>query len=277
MTIGFMSAMPEELELALGQLPSEPMRAQEVGSRTYFSGRIFGEACVAVFSRWGKVAAATTATELISRFGAQTIVFTGVAGGIAPDLHIGDIVVGDELCQHDMDARPIFPRFEVPLTGKAMFATDLALRRRLQLAATEFLGSTRFESVRESLGGQSGNRTPRVVVGAIASGDRFIADARDVRRLRSEIRNVQCVEMEGAAVAQVCSDYAVPFGVIRTISDTADEHAPGSFQTFVRNVASHYSVGVLEHLMRTWSASDPLVPNGIVAVTSPRTAPAPPA
>lgn len=249
MVFGLMSAMPEELELALRELADGPMRRVERGGRAFHSGRMCGRECVGVFSRWGKVAAATTATELISRFGVQAIVFTGVAGGLAPGLHVGDIVVADKLYQHDMDARPIFPRFEVPLTGRACFATDEVVRRSLAGAASKVLADeSRVAATKEP----GSLRDPRVVVGTVVSGDRFVANAAQAAELRAAIPDAQCVEMEGAAVAQVCAEYGVPFGVVRVISDTADEHAPGSFQSFVANVASQYSVGILRDFLMEW-------------------------
>ena len=86
-----------------------------------------GHEVVAVLSRIGKVAAATTATTLIERFGVSRIVFTGVAGGLAPQVNVGDVVVAREFIQHDMDASPLFPRYEVPLTGRSHFPADAAM------------------------------------------------------------------------------------------------------------------------------------------------------
>ncbi|MEK6701452.1 MAG: 5'-methylthioadenosine/adenosylhomocysteine nucleosidase [Planctomycetota bacterium] len=247
MVIGLMSAMPEELELALHELADGPLLGFEHGGRTFHTGRMCGRECVAVFSRWGKVAAATTATELISRFGVQAIVFTGVAGGLAPGLHVGDIVVADKLYQHDMDARPLFPRFEVPLTGRAGLETDASIRESLVRAASAFV-----EDACGAAGGGIGpapGRRPRVVVGTVVSGDRFIARASEAAELRAAIEGAVCVEMEGAAVAQVCAEYGVPFGVVRVISDAADEHAPGTFHSFVETVASRYSVGIARRFL----------------------------
>ena len=107
--------MPEEMNKIISAISNKEII--ERGSRIYYKGILSGQEVVAVFSRWGKVAAATTATHLILEFKVDRIVFTGVAGGISPDLNIGDIVIGQHLYQHDMDARPLMRRFEIPLTG----------------------------------------------------------------------------------------------------------------------------------------------------------------
>src|SRR5271154_6782762 len=115
-----MSATHEELALIVGSLADAS--TQEFGRRHYHRGRLAGTQVVAVFSRWGKVAAAATPTQLISSLAATRIVFSGVAGAVKPGVDIGDVVVGAALLQHDMDATPLYPRYEVPLLGKALFA-----------------------------------------------------------------------------------------------------------------------------------------------------------
>ena len=117
--IGILGAMPEEITGILGLISD---RTEEtIGMRTYHVGFIHGKRVVVAFSRWGKVAAATTVATMIQRYGVTELLFTGVAGGIGTDLHIGDIVLAERLIQHDMDARPIIPRFEVPLLGQSFF------------------------------------------------------------------------------------------------------------------------------------------------------------
>src|SRR5438309_652032 len=111
MTIGIMSAMREEIDSLLAEMTD--VEVVEAGMRTYHRGRLWGAPAVLVFSRWGKVAAATTTTYLIEHFGVDRILFTGVAGGIDDALHVGDVVVASRLYQHDMDARPLRERFEI--------------------------------------------------------------------------------------------------------------------------------------------------------------------
>ena len=102
MTIGVIGAMPEEVALLARDL--EGARPERRGARDYLRGRLHGRDVVVVFSGWGKVASASTATTLIEVFGVEAVVFTGVAGALAADLAVGDVVIGTELLQHDLDA-----------------------------------------------------------------------------------------------------------------------------------------------------------------------------
>ena len=111
--IALISAMQEELAAVLARMPDE--QKVDVAGREFWVGHWHGHDVVAVLSRIGKVAAATTATTLIERFGVTHMVFTGVAGGLAPHVNVGDVVVARDFMQHDMDASPLFPRHEVPL------------------------------------------------------------------------------------------------------------------------------------------------------------------
>jgi len=133
-----MAAMQEEIDRLLKELAAGSEVVND-GRRTYHSGHLWGTPVVIVFSRWGKVAAATTATDLISDFCVTEILFTGVAGAAQPGLKVGDIVVGARLWQHDMDARPLFPRHEIPLLGRSSFASDEKRCDQLLQAAAAFL------------------------------------------------------------------------------------------------------------------------------------------
>jgi adenosylhomocysteine nucleosidase len=183
---------------------------------------------VAVLSRIGKVAAATTATVLIERFGVDRILFTGVAGGLAPAVQRGHVVVADGFMQHDLDASPIFPKYEVPLYGTSRFATDADMTAALAAA------------VRRALPGTALHR------GLVVSGDRFVSTTAESVALQYALPEALAVEMEGAAIAQVCHDYAVPFAAVRTISDRADDEAHGDFVQFIREVASRHSAAIVQ-------------------------------
>jgi len=242
-----MAAMQEEIETLLKELHAESEVVDD-GRRTYRSGPLWGTPVVAVFSRWGKVAAATTATHLISDFGVAEILFTGVAGAARPGLKVGDVVVGAQLWQHDMDARPLFPRYEIPLLGRSSFASDEKRRDQLLQAAAAFLHNDLAIAVSEATRAAFHIQSPKVVEGDIASGDKFFADRADLADLLIRLPTIAAVDMESAAVAQVCHEYNVPFTVVRTISDAADESAAHDFPHFLMRVASAYSHGILKRL-----------------------------
>ncbi len=250
-----MSATHEELAAIVSSLTG--ISTQESGRRHYHRGTLAGTEVVAVFSRWGKVAAAATAAHLISAFAVTRIVFSGVAGAVRPGLAIGDVVVGSALVQHDMDATPLYPRYEVPLIGKALFAPDAGLRERLSRAAHAFLVSDLTAAVPPAELSHFGIRAPKVIEGVIASGDKFFASASDLALLRRQLPDAACVEMEGAAVAQVCEEYAVPFGIVRTISDSADENSVHDFPRFSREIAGRYSLGMVVRFLAAHAAVAP--------------------
>jgi len=246
--LAIISAMTDEITAIVQSLTEAT--SQTLGHRQYHAGNFEDAPVVVVFSGWGKVAAAATTTQLIASYDVTDIVFSGVAGAVRHGLSIGDVVVGSELIQHDMDASPLFPRFEVPLLGTALLPTDAALRARLRAAAQEFLRQDLTVAVPQSSRDWFRISSPQVVEGVIASGDQFIDSAEEIEALRRQLPNVVCVEMEGAAVAQVCHEYSMPFGIVRTISDAADENAPHDFPRFSREIAGQYSLGILSRFVQ---------------------------
>jgi adenosylhomocysteine nucleosidase len=249
MPIGIMAAMQEEIDTLLKELPAGSEVVNE-GRRTYHSGHLWGTPVVMVFSRWGKVAAATTATDLISDFSVSEILFTGVAGAAQPGLRVGDIVIGARLWQHDLDARPLFPRYEIPLLGVSSFASDENRCKQLLHAAAAFLREDLPAAVSDAIRAAFHVQSPKAIEGDIASGDKFFAHRADRADLLLHLPTIAAVDMESAAVAQVCHEYSVPFTVVRTISDAADESASHDFPLFIRQVASAYSHGILKRLFR---------------------------
>lgn len=240
--IGIMSAMHEELAAVLARMPDE--QRVTVAGRDFWVGHWQGHAVVAVLSRIGKVAAATTATVLLERFQVDTLVFTGVAGGMGSGVRVGDVVVANGFVQHDMDASPLFPRHEVPLYGRVRFETDVNLSAQLAEAGQQVLAKAAQHLGAGTLADFQLD-SPRVHQGLVISGDRFVATSTESQALRLALPDALAVEMEGAAVAQVCHDYAVPFAAVRTISDRADDAAHTDFNRFIREVASRYSLAIL--------------------------------
>lgn len=213
------AAMSEELAALLPAI--EGATRGQVGGREFWLGSFAGQPVVAVLSGIGKVAAAITATLLIDHYQVDRMLFLGVAGGIGTGVKVGDVVVADALLQHDMDASPLFPRHEVPLTGLSRFPVDRAFSDTVARGTAAALAGT----------GATLHR------GLIVSGDRFVATAAESQALRAALPDALAVEMEGAAVAQVCHAFGTPLAVVRSISDRADDTAHVDFGKFLREVA----------------------------------------
>jgi len=242
-----MGAMPEEIETLIPELGDVSVSAVK-GMRTYHCGSLWGQPVVAVFSRCGKVAAAATAVHLITDFGVDRIVFTGVAGAADRSLRVGDVVVAKCLYQHDMDARPLFQRHEIPLLNTAKFETSPKSRTQAVHAAKAFLAHDLSQTIAEATLSTFGITEPKVVEADVASGDKFFARQHDLDELLTRLP-VSCVEMEGAAVAQVCFEYGIDYTIIRTISDSADDSAHVDFLQFMNLIGSAYSHGIVKRLL----------------------------
>jgi adenosylhomocysteine nucleosidase len=246
--LAIMGAMPDEVRHLVDAL--RDVRTVTRGNRRYHHGTLWGHDAVVVFSHWGKVASAMTATTLVGELEADRLVFTGVAGGVDPALRVGDVVIATRLVQHDLDARPLFARHEIPLLGRTYLDADATLTASIRDAARAFLAEvasapdTPTAAAMRALGVER----PRVVEGLVASGDRFFASDAARAELRVDLPDVRCVEMEGAAVAQVCAEHGVPFAVVRTISDAAGDSAAIDFTAFLEAVASTYS----HEILRRW-------------------------
>ncbi len=257
--IAIAAALQEELGALLAAMPDE--RPVRLAGRDFWVGHLDGQDVVVALSRVGKVAAAMTATLLVHEFGATQAIFTGTAGGLHALARVGDVVVADALLQHDMDASPLFPRHEVPLYGTDRFRCDAALSDALAAASRAVLDEA-------TCGGDDRSpdplalsaddlrsfaiTAPRVHTGLVISGDAFVSSAEACAALRARLPEALAVEMEGAALAQVCHDLDVPCAVVRTISDRADNSATVDFTRFVESVASRYTVAIVRRFLRGW-------------------------
>jgi adenosylhomocysteine nucleosidase len=254
MKIGIVGAMQQEIALLQADLKS--VRRQMRGMREYLEGELYGKAAVLVFSRWAKVAAASSVTTLIEVFGVDMVVFTGVAGGADPALEIGDVVIGTTLVQHDLDPRPLFRRFEVPLLDRLIFEAPPSIVALARESASTYLRERIHRDISaETLSAFGIKPPPMLYQGLIASGDQFIANPATLGALRTALIEAGlpaplCVDMESAAVAQVCHEHGVPVIVMRTISDKADHSAAIDFVPFVDRIASHFTRGIVEELIR---------------------------
>ena len=208
MSTAILSALPEEQSSLVRQL-AHPQRMMHAG-RAFWRGELHDRPVVLALSGIGKVAAATTATALIEYFGVARIVFTGVAGGVGDGVHRGDVVVAQDYVQHDMDASPLFPRWELPGYARTRLACDPVLTAMLLEAASLCVTSaSSLWGLKNTHGGAH-----RAHHGLVASGDRFVSTAQESERLRSALRaaghDVLAVEMEGAAVAGCAMTTACP-------------------------------------------------------------------
>lgn len=248
--IGVMGAMPEEIDALVPMV--EGAEVVERAGRRFVRGRVGRREVMVVFSRWGKVAAASTATELIVGHGVERIVFSGVAGALRDEVDIGDVVVARRLFQHDLDASPFFRPMEVPLLGVTGIEADQGMAGELERVAGRFVEDGGAERVWRTAGGRAGGvRMPRVLLGDVASGDRVIASAGDRMAVAGRVPTALCVEMEGAAVGQVCFEHGVPFACVRMISDGADEGVEESLGAVLGGVAGAYTAGIVGGWLRS--------------------------
>ena len=214
MKIAIMGAMPEEIEPIVASL--DEVRRVDFAKNAYYEGRYDGKEVVVAYSKIGKVFATMTASVLLERFGCNVLLFSGVAGAIAEDLHIGDLIVAEKLCQHDLDITAFGHPYGYVPEGSVFVPSDEALRR---LA---------FEVAR--------SKGLKLKEGTIATGDQFIADEARKAWIRDTF-GADAIEMEGAAVAVVCDAWNVPFFILRAISDAADMDAGFDFDTFLESSA----------------------------------------
>ena len=245
--VGVIGAMAEEVERLHEHLDAESVT--EHAGRLYRHGFLAGQRVTVVQSRIGKVAAALTAASLVRDHDVDAIVFTGIAGAMHDRLAIGDVVVATDLVQHDLAGPPaMFARGEIPLLGVVELPTDPELTAAAVAAADDFVRHGLGSIVTAEQLAELGIGRPVVHTGQVATGDEFIeGDLKEIVRRRAP--NAMCVDMEGAAVAQVCHELGgVPLCVIRAISDLASGTASVDFPRFLDQLASYYSEEILRRM-----------------------------
>lgn len=231
--IGIIGAMEPEVALLKQQL-AQP-RTEQVGPYSFYSGQLAGRNVVLVQSGIGKVAAALATSLMIHHFQVDAVINTGSAGGFDAELHIGDVVIGTELCHHDVDVTAFgYAVGQVP-NMPATFLSD----PRLVAAAERSI---------EKLGV---GKTKR---GLIATGDSFMCDPKRIEATRATFPSMLAVEMEGAAIAQVCYQMQVPCVVIRSLSDIAGKESPESFEAYLAVASKNSSAMVIELLQQLSAA-----------------------
>lgn len=225
MKIAVIGAMEEEVIMLRNQL--ENKKTEIIANSEFSSGTYGGKDVVLLKSGIGKVNAAMSTTILIERYHPDLIINTGSAGGLNPELNVGDLVISDDVCHHDVDATVFgYAYGQVPQMPAAYQADE----RLIQVA----------EEAARSLEGI------QVKKGRIASGDSFMSDPDRVQMVAEKFPGLQAVEMEAAAIAQVAYQYGLPFVIIRSLSDIAGKESDLSFEQFLQTAALNSANLVIE-------------------------------
>lgn len=228
--IAIIAAMPQELAVLRATL--EEAREERLFGISCQRGRIGTVEVVLALSGIGKVNAAFSTTLVIDRFAPRAVINTGSAGGLGTGIALGDVVIGDSVRHHDVDLSAFgHPLGQIPDLPPA-YPADPTLVAQAALAARGFAGAT-------------------VHQGLVVSGDRFIHGSADTTRIRKAFPSALACEMEAAALAQICHLCAVPFVVIRAISDHADEQADTNFEAFIE-YAAQQSAAMVCRLLETY-------------------------
>jgi adenosylhomocysteine nucleosidase len=236
-TIGILCAIPQELAHLRGALVHA--RGREVARVRFDEGDLDGHEVVLAGAGIGKVNTAVTATLLVERFRCRVVVFSGVAGGLDPDLAIGDVVVADRTVQHDAgvieDGRLLtYQAGHVPFfnpTDRLGYEVEPELLARVR----ERLAGVELPPLSCRAGGGGGR--PRIVFGPILSGDQYVHCEATRERLFRELGG-RAVEMEGGALGQVCEAFGAPWLDVRALSDLAGRDSRFDFMAFVDEVAA---------------------------------------
>lgn len=216
--IGIIGAMPQEVKTLTKRL--ETAKTTEIAGMTLVSGTLNGTAVVVMQSGIGKVNAAVATTLMISRYQPTAIINTGSAGGISDGLAVGDVVIGQDVTHHDVDVAAFgYAVGQMPGMPES-YPGDSRLLALATQAATSFPAAA-------------------IHCGQIVSGDQFIASSSRFAAIKTAFPQALAVEMEAAAIAQTCYRFAIPFVVVRAISDLADEQASLSFDEFIEQASKH--------------------------------------
>ncbi|MEW9107863.1 5'-methylthioadenosine/S-adenosylhomocysteine nucleosidase [Cytobacillus gottheilii] len=218
MKIAIIGAMEEEVTILRDKITNQTV--ETIAGCEYTTGEMDGADVILLRSGIGKVNAAMSTTVLLDRFKPDYVINTGSAGGLNPELNVGDVVISSEVRHHDVDVTAFGYEYgQVP-----------------QLPAA-FTANEKLVKIAEECAKESGDI--QVVRGLIATGDSFMSDPVRVEAVREKFEDLQAVEMEAAAIAQVCHQFNIPFVVIRSLSDIAGKESDISFDKFLETAALH--------------------------------------
>jgi adenosylhomocysteine nucleosidase len=229
MLVGVVAALKEEIGPLVKRL--EDIERSKWGRRTAYQGRMGDCQVMAVAGGVGKVEAAACTQFLIDRFNVKALICMGVAGAVNPDLEKGDIVISKETQQHDYD--PGDPRFLKKFRARWLKADAGLVKLALDAARESDLGD-------------------HCVLGRVVTGDQAIV-SREKREWLWETFGAGCVDMESAAVAEVCRMNGVPWVIVRAISDSAGEDSIAEFRENLAqaaNVAASLTTTMVERIRR---------------------------
>jgi len=224
--IGIIGAINEEVQDLKAKMTG--VCTEEKAGMTFFNGFLKDRETVIVVSGVGKVNAAACTQILIDCFHADRVINTGIAGALKNEINIGDIVLSSDAVQHDMDVQVFgYRQGQIPRMKSSVFQADKTLIGEAEKACRK---------THPELG---------VFIGRVVSGDQFIAD-NTVRENIARTFDAFCCEMEGAAVAQVCSINRIPFIIIRAMSNKADGTASGQYDVFEKKAIGNFVDMTLE-------------------------------
>ena len=224
--IGIIGALDIELERLIGAM-QEPVH-REISGVPFTCGRLLGTDVVIARAGVGKVNAAVCAQTMALIYEPELIINSGVSGALSPDLRVGDVVIGTDVVQHDVDT--------TAMGDEPGFVSTVD---RLSFPLDNF-ASTAIAAAAEELG-------IRAVRGRIASGDQFVASTERKEEIVRLFSAVTC-EMEAGAIAHVCFLNRIPCAVIRSISDGGNEEAPMSYEEFLPLAAKNSAELTLAYL-----------------------------
>lgn len=217
--IAIIGAMDEEVEALSQSLTSAALDSSPFQDLPVFTGYLADQKAVVVRCGIGKVHAALAAQYIIDRYNPSFLINSGVAGGLSPQVRIGDLVLGTSSIQHDFDVRNFgYAKGVIPRLATSTFTADPHLLELAHRAAKEVLAPEKIHR------------------GLIVSGDQFVSSLEQRQEITAHFPEALCVEMEGAAIAQVASVNSVPHLILRAISDQADNTAPRDFDEYLLEV-----------------------------------------
>ncbi|RCW65285.1 methylthioadenosine nucleosidase /adenosylhomocysteine nucleosidase [Saliterribacillus persicus] len=216
--IGIIGAMDEEISLLKSKMDVKEEKI--IANCNFIIGTLKGKEVVLLKSGIGKVNAAMSTTILHEKYNPEFVINTGSAGGFHPDLEVGDIVISTDVVHHDVDVTAFQYKYgQVPGLPEAFLASNSLIEKTMKAAKS-------LEGIHS-------------MKGSIATGDAFMHNEERINFVRDKFPSLIAVEMEAAAVAQVCHQYETPFVIIRALSDIAGKESSISFEVFLEKAAAN--------------------------------------